>query len=100
MGLFLWLGLNLAKNVLQVHKIDEAGEPKLKEVNRTNVRDAMQTTNLKTLQGLISFDENGDIKDHTVSAFQCTPGRGDGSRKARQPNQKKATGATQPTAAI
>jgi hypothetical protein len=28
--LFLWLGLNLAKNVFQVHKIDEAGEPKLK----------------------------------------------------------------------
>jgi branched-chain amino acid transport system substrate-binding protein len=41
-----------------------------KEVNRSNVRDAMQTTNLKTLQGVISFDENGDIKDRTVSVFQ------------------------------
>ena len=26
--------------------------------------------NLKTLQGEISFDENGDIKDRTVSVFQ------------------------------
>jgi branched-chain amino acid transport system substrate-binding protein len=41
-----------------------------KEVNRTNVRDAMQTTNLKTLQGVVSFDENGDVKDRTVSVFQ------------------------------
>ena len=41
-----------------------------KEVNRTNVRDAMQTSNLKTLQGEISFDENGDLKDRTVSVFQ------------------------------
>jgi branched-chain amino acid transport system substrate-binding protein len=41
-----------------------------KEVNRTNVRDAIQTTNLKTLQGVVSFDENGDIKDRTVSVFQ------------------------------
>ena len=41
-----------------------------KEINRTNVRDAMQSTKLKTLQGDISFDENGDIKDRTVSVFQ------------------------------
>jgi branched-chain amino acid transport system substrate-binding protein len=41
-----------------------------KEVNRTNVRDALQTSNLKTLQGVISFDDNGDIKDRTVSVFQ------------------------------
>ncbi|MFI5011378.1 MAG: branched-chain amino acid ABC transporter substrate-binding protein [Hyphomicrobiales bacterium] len=41
-----------------------------KELTRSNVRDAMQTTNLKTLQGVISFDENGDIKDRTVSVFQ------------------------------
>jgi branched-chain amino acid transport system substrate-binding protein len=41
-----------------------------KELNRSNVRDAMQTTNLKTLQGVVSFDENGDIKDRTVSIFQ------------------------------
>jgi branched-chain amino acid transport system substrate-binding protein len=41
-----------------------------KEVNRTNVRDALQTSSLKTLQGVVSFDENGDIKDRTVSVFQ------------------------------
>jgi branched-chain amino acid transport system substrate-binding protein len=41
-----------------------------KEVNRSNVRDAMQTANLKTLQGVVSFDEYGDINDHTVSVFQ------------------------------
>ncbi|SDR48830.1 amino acid/amide ABC transporter substrate-binding protein, HAAT family [Rhizobiales bacterium GAS113] len=41
-----------------------------KEITRSNVRDAMQTTNLKTLQGVVSFDENGDIKDRTVSVFQ------------------------------
>jgi branched-chain amino acid transport system substrate-binding protein len=41
-----------------------------KEVNRWNVRDAMQTSNLTTLQGVVSFDENGDIKDRTVSVFQ------------------------------
>lgn len=41
-----------------------------KEVNRSNVRDAMQTANLATLQGVVSFDENGDIKDRIVSVFQ------------------------------
>ena len=49
-----------------IKRVAEGG----KEVNRTNVRDAMQASNLKTLQGVISFDENGDIKDHTVSVFQ------------------------------
>ena len=33
-------------------------------------RDAIQATNLKTLQGAVSFDENGDIKDRTVSVYQ------------------------------
>jgi branched-chain amino acid transport system substrate-binding protein len=41
-----------------------------KAVSRSNVRDAIQSANLKTLQGVVSFDENGDIKDHTVSVFQ------------------------------
>jgi len=41
-----------------------------KEVTRSNVRDAIQASSLKTLQGVISFDENGDIKDRTVSVFQ------------------------------
>jgi branched-chain amino acid transport system substrate-binding protein len=33
----------------------------------------MQATNLKTLQGVVSFDENGDIKDRTVSVFRFKP---------------------------
>jgi branched-chain amino acid transport system substrate-binding protein len=49
-----------------IKRVAESGKP----VNRSNVRDAMQATNLKTLQGVVSFDENGDIKDRTVSVFQ------------------------------
>jgi branched-chain amino acid transport system substrate-binding protein len=49
-----------------IKRVAESG----KAVNRSTVRDAMQTTNLKTLQGVISFDANGDIKDRTVSVFQ------------------------------
>ena len=49
-----------------IKRVAESG----KEVNRSNVRDAMQATNLKTLQGVVSFDENGDIKDRTVSVYQ------------------------------
>jgi branched-chain amino acid transport system substrate-binding protein len=41
-----------------------------KPVNRANVRDAIQSTNLKTLQGDISFDANGDMKSKVVSIFQ------------------------------
>lgn len=41
-----------------------------KELNRSNVRDAVHATKLKTLQGEVSFDENGDINDRTVSVFQ------------------------------
>ena len=49
-----------------IKRVAESG----KEINRSNVRDAMQTSNLKTLQGVVAFDENGDIKDRTVSVFQ------------------------------
>src|SRR5215467_4009445 len=42
-----------------IKRVAETGKP----VTRSNVRDAMQTTNLKTLQGVVSFDENGDITD-------------------------------------
>src|SRR5260221_10877204 len=41
-----------------------------KEVNRANVRDAIQTSKAKTLQGEVSFDENGDITNREVSVFQ------------------------------
>ena len=41
-----------------------------KTPDRSNVRDAIQATNLKTLQGTISFDQNGDINSRVVSVFQ------------------------------
>jgi branched-chain amino acid transport system substrate-binding protein len=41
-----------------------------KEVTRDAVRDAIATSNVNTLQGNISFDENGDIKSREVSVFQ------------------------------
>jgi branched-chain amino acid transport system substrate-binding protein len=40
------------------------------EVNRSTVRDAMQATSLKTLQGEITFDANGDLVSKVVSVFQ------------------------------
>jgi branched-chain amino acid transport system substrate-binding protein len=49
-----------------IKRVATSGKP----VTRSNVRDAMQATNLETLQGVVSFDENGDIKDRTVSVFQ------------------------------
>jgi branched-chain amino acid transport system substrate-binding protein len=51
-----------------IDRVIKSGKP----VNRSNVRDAMQTSSVKTLQGTISFDENGDIKDRVVSVFQYT----------------------------
>jgi branched-chain amino acid transport system substrate-binding protein len=49
-----------------IKRVAESGKP----VTRSNVRDAIQATSLKTLQGVVSFDENGDINDRTVSVFQ------------------------------
>jgi branched-chain amino acid transport system substrate-binding protein len=41
-----------------------------KPVDRHSVRDAIQTTRLQTLQGVVEFDQNGDIKSRVVSVFQ------------------------------
>ncbi|HYM90196.1 MAG TPA: branched-chain amino acid ABC transporter substrate-binding protein, partial [bacterium] len=41
-----------------------------KPVNRHTVRDAIQATRLKTVQGTIQFDENGDLVNKAVSIFQ------------------------------
>jgi branched-chain amino acid transport system substrate-binding protein len=49
-----------------IKRVAESG----KEVNRSNVRDAMQETKLKTLQGEISFDKQGDMLSKVVSVFQ------------------------------
>jgi branched-chain amino acid transport system substrate-binding protein len=43
-------------------------------ITRENVRDYAQTTSLPTLQGVISFDDNGDLKDKVVSIFQVKDG--------------------------
>jgi branched-chain amino acid transport system substrate-binding protein len=48
-----------------VRRVAESG----KEVTRSTVRDAMQTTKLKTLQGEITFDDNGDMVSKVVSVF-------------------------------
>jgi branched-chain amino acid transport system substrate-binding protein len=39
-------------------------------ITRQNVRDYFQQTNLPTLQGVIQFDDNGDLKDKVISVFQ------------------------------
>jgi branched-chain amino acid transport system substrate-binding protein len=44
-------------------------------ITRDNVRDYAQQTSLPTLQGVISFDENGDLKDKIISVFQVKDGR-------------------------
>jgi branched-chain amino acid transport system substrate-binding protein len=41
-----------------------------KTVTRAAVRDAIQSTKLDTLQGVVSFDENGDLVNKIVSIFQ------------------------------
>src|SRR5947199_6639779 len=49
-----------------VKRVAESG----KEVNRANVRDGIQTSKIKTLQGEVSFDENGDITSKVISVYQ------------------------------
>src|SRR5208282_5869347 len=43
-----------------------------KDVTRDAVRDAIQQSHVKTLQGEVSFDANGDIDNRVVSVFQIT----------------------------
>jgi len=43
-----------------------------KDVTRDAVRDAIQQSHAKTLQGEVSFDANGDIDNRVVSVFQIT----------------------------
>jgi branched-chain amino acid transport system substrate-binding protein len=49
-----------------IKRVAASGE----EVNRSNVRDAIQKTKLKTLQGEVTFDNNGDINQKVVSVYQ------------------------------
>jgi len=41
-----------------------------KEITRDNVRDYIQTAKVRTLQGTVGFDANGDLQDRTISVFQ------------------------------
>ena len=41
-----------------------------KTPDRHLVRDAIQASKVSTIQGTVSFDENGDLADRTVSVFQ------------------------------
>ena len=50
-----------------IKRVAESGQP----VDHNTVRDAIQSASVKTLQGTVSFDENGDIKNRIVSVFQC-----------------------------
>lgn len=50
-----------------IKRVAESGAP----VTRSAVRDAIQTARVETLQGLVSFDQYGDIKDRTISVFQA-----------------------------
>jgi branched-chain amino acid transport system substrate-binding protein len=49
-----------------IETVAKSGAP----VTRAAVRDAIQVGTVDTLQGTLTFDENGDLKDHVVSVFQ------------------------------
>ena len=51
-----------------IKRVSAGGQP----VNRDTVRDAIQSANLNTLQGPVSFDENGDIVSKVISVFEIT----------------------------
>ncbi len=53
-----------------ITRIINDGQP----ITRERVRDYAQATNLPTLQGTISFDDNGDLMDKVVSIFQVKDG--------------------------
>ena len=48
-------------------KLAATGKP----LTRDAVREAIQTGKFSTLQGPVSFDQNGDIESKVVSVFQC-----------------------------
>ena len=43
-----------------------------KDITRDAMRDAIQNSHVKTLQGEISFDANGDVENRVISVFQIT----------------------------
>jgi branched-chain amino acid transport system substrate-binding protein len=55
-----------------VKRVKDSGKP----ITREAVRDAVATAKVKTLQGVVSFDENGDIQDKVISVFQAHENKG------------------------
>jgi len=53
-----------------IERIVKDGKP----IDRSTVRDYALKTSLPTMQGTITFDENGDIKDKVISVFQVQKG--------------------------
>jgi branched-chain amino acid transport system substrate-binding protein len=51
-----------------IKRVAASGKP----VERNAVRDAIQSAKVDTLQGEVSFDENGDITNRIVSVFKIT----------------------------
>lgn len=49
-----------------IKRVVASGKP----LTSANVRDAIQTAHVKTLQGEVSFDKYGDLTDRTISIFQ------------------------------
>ena len=49
-----------------IERVAKSGKP----VDRVSMRDAIADTKLKTLQGEISFDDNGDLKQKVIAVFQ------------------------------
>jgi branched-chain amino acid transport system substrate-binding protein len=55
-----------------IGRVAKTGKP----VTRAALRDAIEATHLKTLQGTISFDKNGDLTSRIVSVFQAKLDKG------------------------
>jgi branched-chain amino acid transport system substrate-binding protein len=49
-----------------MRRLTAAGTP----ITREAMRDAIQSAKVETLQGMVSFDMNGDLTDHTISLYQ------------------------------
>ena len=60
-----------------IKRVHDSGKP----LTREAVRDAVATAKVKTLQGDVAFDENGDIQDKVISIFQAHEDKSDTSCK-------------------
>jgi branched-chain amino acid transport system substrate-binding protein len=49
-----------------IERVAKSGSP----MTRSAMRDAIEATHLATLQGMISFDKNGDLLSRVISVFQ------------------------------